>query len=60
MKRVARRSIVARRKIMKGELLTSENLTVKRPATGISPMRWDDIIGQVANQNYQPDDEIEF
>ena len=55
---VARRSIVAARPIKKGERLTEENLIVKRPGTGISPMRWDEIIGQTARKDYEVDDLI--
>lgn len=52
---VARKSIVAARPISQGELLTSDNLTVKRPGTGISPMLWDQIIGTTATRDYLPD-----
>jgi N,N'-diacetyllegionaminate synthase len=41
---IARKSIVAARSIRKGEPLTVENLTIKRPGTGISPMRWDEVL----------------
>ena len=56
---VARRSIVARRKIRKGETFTAENLTVKRPGTGISPMCWYDLIGGKATRDYAEDEMIE-
>ncbi|HHE6470907.1 TPA: N-acetylneuraminate synthase [Providencia rettgeri] len=56
---IARRSIVASKPISKGELLTEENITTKRPATGLSPMFWDDIIGKIAQKNYNEDDLIE-
>ena len=55
---VARKSIVARRLIKQGELLTEENLCVKRPGNGISPMRWDDVIGNVALKEFNEDDLI--
>lgn len=55
---IARKSIVAKFDIKKGELFTKENLTVKRPATGISPMKWDDIIGTRAQKNYNKDEII--
>lgn len=55
---IARKSIVAARAIRKGELFTEENLTIKRPGNGISPMRWDEMIGQVAQQDYQEDELI--
>jgi len=56
---VARKSIVAARKIAKGEVLSEKNLTVKRPAGGISPMRWDEILGRVATKEYDVDAMIE-
>jgi N,N'-diacetyllegionaminate synthase len=55
---VARKSIVAKRSIKKGELFTEETLTVKRPGTGISPMEWDEMIGKQADREYQKDDLI--
>jgi N,N'-diacetyllegionaminate synthase len=55
---IVRRSIVAKSPIRKGELLTGENLAVKRPATGISPMEWDRIVGRVAERDYTKDDLI--
>jgi len=55
---IARKSIVASGGISKGELLTAENITVKRPGNGISPMRWDEIIGTVALKDYQEDELI--
>lgn len=55
---IARRSIVAARHIKKGEPLTEENLAVKRPGTGISPMLWDYIIGTNAARDFAPDEII--
>jgi len=55
---IARKSIVAKRAIKKGELLTDENLTVKRPGDGISPMKWDEVVGTVADRDYQEDEQI--
>jgi N,N'-diacetyllegionaminate synthase len=55
---VARKSIVASCSIKQGELLTKENLAVKRPSKGISPMRWDEIIGTVSTKNYSEDEPI--
>lgn len=55
---IARKSIVARRSINKGEILSEENITAKRPGDGISPMRWDEIIGTRAGRNYLKDDLI--
>jgi N,N'-diacetyllegionaminate synthase len=57
-KPIARKSIVAARNIRKGESFTEENLTVKRPGTGISPMRWDEVIGQVTQKDYEEDELI--
>jgi N,N'-diacetyllegionaminate synthase len=56
---VARKSIVAATFIHTGDRFTEENLTVKRPGTGLSPMRWDEIIGRVSERNYQPDELID-
>jgi N,N'-diacetyllegionaminate synthase len=53
---VARKSIVAAKPIKKGELLTKENLTIKRPGNGISPMRWDEIVGTKAIKDYEEDE----
>lgn len=57
-KSIARKSIVTARNICKGELFTEENLTVKRPGTGINPMQWDEVIGQVAHKDYEKDELI--
>lgn len=56
---VARKSIVAAKPIKKGEVLTEDNLTTKRPGSGISPMRWFDIIGTKAIRDFQEDEIIE-
>lgn len=58
--RAARKSIVALRKIRVGEYFSEENLTVKRPGDGLSPMLWDAIVGQVAERNYEPDEQIKL
>ena len=57
---IARKSIVARRAISKGEPLTERNITTKRPGTGISPMRWFEVLGTVANRSYGKDELIEL
>jgi N,N'-diacetyllegionaminate synthase len=57
---VARKSIIAARDIKAGELLTEENLTVKRPGNGISPMLWDSVVGTRAVRNFQADHLIEL
>ncbi len=55
---VARKSIVANQTIKVGEIFTEENIIVKRPGNGISPMKWDEIIGSVADKDYQADELI--
>lgn len=57
---VARKSIVAAYDIKKGEELTEDNLTVKRPGTGISPMRWEEVVGTKAVRDFQEDEIIEL
>jgi len=57
-KSIARKSLVAKTSIKEGEFFTEENLTIKRPGTGISPMRWDEVIGTKAVNSYQEDDLI--
>ena len=56
---IARKSLVALVPIKAGEPFTEANLGVKRPGSGISPMRWDDFIGRPANRDYQVDELIE-
>jgi len=55
---VIRKSIVARIRIEEGELFSEENLAVLRPGTGLSPMRWTEVIGQPALQRYMPNEKI--
>jgi len=57
---VARKSIVARTAIHRGDVLSDENMTAKRPGTGLSPMLWDSVSGTVATRNYEPDQQIEL
>lgn len=57
---IARKSIVARRKIAKGEVLTEDNLAVKRPANGISPMKWFEVLGTQAVRDFEEDEMIEL
>jgi N,N'-diacetyllegionaminate synthase len=59
-KTVARKSLVASRWIKAGEIFSTENLTTKRPGTGISPMRWDEFVGQAAPRNFAADELIEI
>ena len=56
----ARKSIVARCAISEGELFTKENIATKRPGSGISPMRWFDVLGTPAGRSYKKDELIEF
>lgn len=56
---VVRKSIVAAQEIGVGEIFSENNLTVKRPGTGINPMLWESLIGQKAKKSYKPDDLIE-
>jgi N,N'-diacetyllegionaminate synthase len=55
---VTRKSIVASVPIRKGERLSERNLTVKRPGTGVSPMRWDEVVGRVAARDFVSDEQI--
>jgi N,N'-diacetyllegionaminate synthase len=57
---VIRKSIVAKIAVKKGDIFTSENLTCKRPSHGISPMKWDTVIGQVAKRDYAPDEMVQI
>lgn len=55
---IARKSIVAAKKIEKGELFTVDNLTTKRPGNGISPMKWYDVVGKRASRAFEEDELI--
>lgn len=57
-KAIARKSLIANTAIKQGELFTADNLCIKRPGTGISPMRWDEIIGTKAQRDYAEDELI--
>lgn len=57
---IARKSIVATRHIRKGEILSEENIYVKRPGNGVSPMRWDEVTGTRAIHDFAPDQLIEI
>lgn len=59
-KEVARKSIVARRNIVKGEIFTQDNLTVKRPGNGISPMKWFEVLGMSAERDFYEDELIDL
>ena len=57
---IVRKSLVAAREIQAGEPFTAENITAKRPGTGISPMHWDALMGRNAQHPYAPDELIEW
>ena len=57
---IVRKSIVAKHEIKKGEVFSEENLTTKRPGTGLSPMKWGEIIGKTASRDYDKDDLIKL
>ena len=59
-KPIARKSLIAVKEIKKGELFTEKNIGIKRPGNGISPMRWDEVIGKISNKEYCVDDLIEM
>lgn len=59
-KPIARKSLVASKTIRSGEVFSAENITTKRPGTGISPMRWDEIIGSIAPRDFAEDELIEL
>lgn len=57
---IVRKSIIASKHIMKGEMLTEENLTTKRPGTGINPMKWNEVIGSKAIKEFEEDELIKI
>jgi N,N'-diacetyllegionaminate synthase len=57
---VARKSLVACQIIKAGENFSAENITAKRPGTGISPMRWDEVVGQTSPRDFEVDELIEL
>ena len=59
-KPVARKSLVAARPIRAGEAFSPENIAVKRPGTGLSPMRWNQVMGKPAQRDFAPDEMIEL
>ncbi|TAH69982.1 MAG: N-acetylneuraminate synthase [Anaerolineaceae bacterium] len=58
--RVARKSIVAKHDILKGDIFTGDNITAKRPGDGISPMRWHEVLGKTAKRDFLTDEKIEL
>lgn len=59
-KSIVRKSLIASRDIKAGELFTAENITTKRPGTGISPMRWDEVLGKSAKRDFLSDELLEL
>ena len=59
-KNIVRKSIVAARDISKGDLFTVQNLTTKRPGSGVSPMMWNEVIGKEAKRDFRADELIEI
>lgn len=57
---VVRKSLVAARVIKEGETFDASNIAVKRPGTGLSPMRWDEVLGRKASRDFAPDELIEI
>lgn len=57
---IARKSIVAKKRILKGDFFTEKNITVKRPGNGLSPMLWDSVIGIKAIKDFEKDQLIEI
>ena len=57
---IARKSIVAKCYIRKGETFTEQNITIKRPGNGISPMKWFEVLGKQAKRDFQEDELIEL
>lgn len=57
---VARKSIIARKPVAKGEILTEENITTKRPGNGLSPMMWHEVLGTAAVRDFKEDELIEL
>lgn len=57
---VARKSIVAKTKIKTGDIFTEQNITAKRPGTGLSPMKWFDVLGKTALRDFEEDELIEI
>lgn len=57
---IVRKSIIAKRDIKKGEIFSEENITTKRPGSGISPMRWNEVIGCPAKRDFAEDELIEL
>ena len=59
-KTAARKSLVAKTHIRKGETFSASNITTKRPGNGLSPMRWDDVVGRAARRDFEENEFIEL
>ena len=59
-KKLGNNNLIDSKDIKKGEIYSINNLTVKRPGDGLSPMRWDDVLGSVAKRNFLADELIEL
>jgi N,N'-diacetyllegionaminate synthase len=59
-KPIARKSLVASQTIKAGDTFSAQNITAKRPGTGVSPMRWDEVVGRIASRDYTIDELIEL
>ena len=59
-KPIVRKSLVASQTIKAGEVFSAQNITAKRPGTGVSPMRWDEIMGRTASRDFEPDELIDL
>ncbi len=59
-KNIVRKSLVAAKSIRKGQVFSPDNVTAKRPGFGISPMRWDEVMGRVAKKDYLVDELIDL
>jgi len=57
---IARKSIVAKTTIKKGDVFSESNITVKRPGDGISPMKWDDVLGKIAIKDFEEDELVKL
>ncbi len=57
---IVRKSLVAAKKINTGEIFTEANVGIKRPGTGISPMKWDEVMGKKAKRDFESDELIEL
>ena len=57
-KQIIRKSIIALKPIAKGEIFNNNNIGTKRPGTGISPINWESVIGQVSKDNFEQDELI--